>query len=308
MSYLDLLNAGLSSILGREVVQQDGGSYSVDDLYHHTYVSAPSAENATTTITLQTLRGTSVDLRVEPSYTVAQLKAAFQIRKQVWMDNIALHFSGQQLEDHQRLSYYNITHNSFVQQVQVGGGLRIPKTFDRNNLAPQYDYDLTDVTDDGNIYMRGGFVYNRPYGWKRFAVKVLGKYENDAWLGPDGERTDQAPGEWPVSYHGTNMSSANMIVKEGYQPGPRALYGKGIYSSPSLEMVERFYAKEFDHQGKTYKIALQNRVNPDQGAGHLEIIPASVTEAGADYWLSPAHNSDVRPYGILIREVPQSTF
>ena len=127
----------------------------------------------------------------------------------------------------------------------------------------------------------------------------------DNWLGPNGIRTDQAHGEWPVSYHGTNMGSAKMILKEGYKPEPRALYGKGIYTSPSLEMVERLYAQEFTHKGKTYKMVLQNRINPDQRNGHLEIIRSSQTGVGADYWLSSASSDDVRPYGILIREVQQ---
>ena len=110
----------------------------------------------------------------------------------------------------------------------------------------------------------------------RYAIRVLGKYENDDWLGPDGIRTSQASGEWPVSYFGTDISSAEKIVKEGYKVGPGALYGPGIYTSPSLEMVERFYAKEFPYDGKRYKIALQNRVNPDPN-GHLKIISASQT-------------------------------
>lgn len=103
------------------------------------------------------------------------------------------------------------------------------------------------------------------------------------------------------------MSNANMILKEGYKPGPGGLYGKGIYTSPNLEMVDRLYAQEFTHGGKTYIIVLQNRVNPDCRNGRLEIIPASKTGVGADYWLSPAYNMNVRPYGVLIREVPKST-
>ena len=135
----------------------------------------------------------------------------------------------------------------------------------------------------------------------RYAIRVLGKYENDDWLGPDGNRTSQASGEWPVSYFGTDISSAEKIVKEGYKVGPRAKFGKGIYTSPSLEMVERLFAQEFPYDGKRYKIALQNRVNPD----HLEIISASQTGAGADYWLSP-NEDDVRPYGLLVREVHET--
>ena len=32
--------------------------------------------------------------------------------------------------------------------------------FGFDELAPQYDYDLTDEKDDGKQYMRGGFEYN----------------------------------------------------------------------------------------------------------------------------------------------------
>lgn len=95
----------------------------------------------------------------------------------------------------------------------------------------------------------------------------------------------------------TDILNANPILEEGFKPGPRALYGGGIYTSPNLEMVERYYAQEFKHKGKSYKIAFQNRVNPDR----LKVIPARETGAGADYWLS--RTGDARPYGVLIRKV-----
>lgn len=85
------------------------------------------------------------------------------------------------------------------------------------------------------------------------------------------------------------------------------MYGKGIYTSPSLEMVELLYAQEFRCRGNNYKIVFQNRVNPDQRNGHLKVVPASITCVGADYWVSPMHNPpsviDVRPYGILFKEI-----
>ena len=142
-----------------------------------------------------------------------------------------------------------------------------------DELAPEFDIDFTNETDDGKRYMKRGFEYKRPYGWQRFAVRAVGRYENDEWLGPDGIRTSQASGEWPASYHGTNMSSAEKIVEEGYQPGSGARFAIGIYTSPSLAMVERVYARKFSYTGKTYKIAFQNRVNPDRN-GHLKIISA----------------------------------
>ena len=67
--------------------------------------------------------------------------------------------------------------------------------------------------------------------------------------------------------------------KRGYKPGSKAVFGRCIYTSPDLEMIERLYTREFNYQGKTYKIVFQNRVNP----GHLQIIPAAQTTVGADY-------------------------
>ena len=46
---------------------------------------------------------------------------------------------------------------------------------------------------------------------------------------------------------------------------------------------------------KVYKVALQNRVDPD----HLQIIPAVFTGTGADNWLS--QSGGIRPYGVLIK-------
>ena len=115
-------------------------------------------------------------------------------------------------------------------------------------------------------------------------------------------------GNGSVSYYGTKLQSAKEIADKGYKAGPRQRFGKGVYSSSSLEMVDREYAQEFTHKGKNYKVAMQNRVNPDQAGGHLEIIDKSRTGVGADYWVCHKHDTskgiyDIRPYGILIREI-----
>lgn len=167
---------------------------------------------------------------------------------------------------------------------------------DSSGLDPQYDYDFTSVKDDGKKYMRGGHQYHRPYGWNRIALKVHGKYSGgDEWLGPNGIRTEEAPNEWAVSYHGTKAEHAVNIIKQGLKTGPRERFGPGIYSSPSPKMVEERYAQEFRYEGKVYKIAFQNRVNPDS----VQIIPASATKAGAEYWIS--QEGDIRPYAVILK-------
>ena len=236
MSKLGLLRAGFSAILGREVVLKEGrATCSIHDVFKQTYVMKP------------------------PGFRPPSPKPVYETSP--------ICFFG--FEDTLTLQPRS---NIYVAPRLKGGGG--PLTVSTDELAPEFDYDFTYAKDDGKQYMRGGFVYQRPYGWKR---------------------------EWPVSYHGMDMSSAENIVKEGYKAGPGAKYGPGIYTSPSLEMVRRRYANPFDHDGKRHKIAFQNRVNPDRN-GHLKIISASQTEVGADYWLSP-NEDDVRPYGLLVREV-----
>ena len=175
------------------------------------------------------------------------------------------------------------------------------KVVNRSKFDPTYDFDFSKVKDDKKIYRRGGHRYYRPYGWNRIALKVRGKYdEGDEWLGPDGLRIEGAPNEWAVSYHGTKAEHVGNIIKEGFKPGPREKFGRGIYSSPSLKIVDERYAQEFSYGGKKYKIAIQTRVNPDR----VKIIPATKTGVEAEYWIS--QEGDIRPYGVITKEIVAS--
>ncbi|KAL2088156.1 hypothetical protein ACEWY4_016984 [Coilia grayii] len=172
---------------------------------------------------------------------------------------------------------------------------------------PQYDYDFTNLRDP-SLCERGDEPYKRPAGWNRAALKVRGKYEDgDDWLGPNGWRSYSAPGEWPVSFHGTSGKGAKGIVEIGYEAGPRAVYGRGVYSTPDINEAERYYAKTFtvNKTKKTYKVVVQNRVNPK----HRKICQRK------DYWLIPVPEGtsaekerkivdcSIRPYGLLFKEV-----
>ena len=328
-----ILAAAFSAILGIEVrppgdaVQgggqgglavPDGGGggpekLTVYDLFRCTYVMQPyEAEGGrgASEVHVKTLTGVPYTVPVTSGTSIAQVKAAVASKAGILPHFQRLIHASKELQDHQTIESAGIPHGSTLYLVITlpggGGGYQM----DSSLLDPSFDYDFTVGRDDGKVYMRGGFVYHRPYGWKRYAVKVLGvpEYGGDQWLGPNGIRTETLGGEWPVSYHGTAMENTEKILSQGFKPGPRQLYGKGVYSSPSLDMVARLYAKEFQHEGKSYKIVLQNRVNPDQTNGNLKVVPASDTGVGADYWVAPKHDPksgvyDVRPYGILIREV-----
>ncbi|XP_031179018.1 uncharacterized protein LOC116066935 [Sander lucioperca] len=173
---------------------------------------------------------------------------------------------------------------------------------------PEYDYDFTDLSDSSQC-MRGDELYERPKGWYRMALKVKGKYpDGNTWLGTKGWRSHSVPGEWPVSYHGTSLDGAKGIIKSHYKTGYGAMYGRGIYSTPDIHVAEKEeYAKTFTSKttGKSYKVILQNRINPEK----------RVICQRSDYWLIPVGKeaspgeekqiveSSIRPYGILIKEL-----
>ncbi|GBC04205.1 hypothetical protein RclHR1_05570006 [Rhizophagus clarus] len=147
--------------------------------------------------------------------------------------------------------------------------------------------------------MRGNFNYKRPYGWKRFALKVLDKYEDNTWLGVEGRENERhsTQDEWPVCYHGTVIHNCKSIVENGYllNKGKRFRYGVGIYSTPDINVAAE-YSSKFAHKGSYYVAVIQNRVNPSS------LIKISKMKTGiGEYWITPTRN-DIRPYGICIKK------
>ena len=315
MSKLQLLAAGFSAILGVEVVTPDQGvglpKLSINHLFRCTYIMRPIESvdpGEVFEIHVKTLTGTTITIQATNDFTVAELKAAVEVKENIPARQQRLVFSSQPLQDDETVQSVGIPPGGtlFLIITLRGGGPQYQ--LDTSLLDPGYDYDFTGKKDDGKKYVRGGFPYKRPYGWSRMALKVRGNpdYGDDDWLGPNGIRTESSSGEWPVSYHGTNFESAKKIAARGYKAGSRAAYGKGVYSSPSLDMVEEYYAQSFSLEGKTYLIVFQNRVNPDVDGGKLVIVKAAENGSGADYWLSPKHDAgknihDIRPYGVLFK-------
>ncbi|CAB5368153.1 unnamed protein product [Rhizophagus irregularis] len=169
-----------------------------------------------------------------------------------------------------------------------------------NQLDTRYNYDFTNINDNKRTFMRGNFNYNRPYGWKRFALKVLDKYEDNTWFGAEGRKNEQhsTQNEWPVCYHGTVIYNCRSIVENGYllSKGKRFRFGVGIYSTPDINVAAE-YSLKFAHKGSYYIVVIQNRVNPKS----LIKISKMKTNIG-EYWIAPT-GDDIRPYGICIKKV-----
>ncbi|ELP88811.1 hypothetical protein EIN_103140 [Entamoeba invadens IP1] len=204
-------------------------------------------------------------------------------------------FLGRSLEGENKLSDYNLTECSKLHLVlRLRGGGISQFAIDNNLLSPGYDYDFRNINDTkaGRTYKRGGMVYKRPCGYMRYALNVIGKFDNgnDTWLG-----SSNSPGEWAVSYHGTDPKFADPISKNGFKVGTRNLYGRGVYCSPDVQAAAIYSTKKTDSNSRKYKIVFQNRVKTSS------IKLASDNGGPSNYWYIEDPR-DIRPYGILVLE------
>lgn len=179
-------------------------------------------------------------------------------------------------------SEFSINHNRFRENVLL----------DEAFLDQTYDYDFTTIDDSGKTFQRGPEPYKRPCGWYRKAIKVLGKFENETWLGTDRNA-------WPVAYHGTRADNAKAILRNGLLAGGSeavpivngAAYGAGIYLSPNhCYSGSTYYAKPSTVNDRCYQIMFQVRVKS-----------SSIRKHSPDVWVCQ-NSEDIRPYGILMKE------
>jgi len=174
-------------------------------------------------------------------------------------------------------------------------GVRV-ETHAQDTFDFRFNQDFRDMKDDGRKMTRGGQVYELPIGWKRFAVKVKGSYDNgdNAWL-----REDESG--WAVAYHGTAGESLPGILSSGFHVGDRQKFkgetGAGVYCTPWIDVAQH-YSKPKELKGHYVQIVLQLRVKP---SAIRHVTDSAATAFERKYWVinDPDH---IRAYGVLIRE------
>ncbi|KAJ3043506.1 hypothetical protein HDV00_004895 [Rhizophlyctis rosea] len=272
-----------------EVTLNEDGSMPFEKFHEMLLVSGPVPSNSTvSTFFVKDINGKTLTLNFSPTAFIREVKKEVSQRTHVPEHVLVLVYAGKVLEDEKTLDVYGIRPESTLHLlVRMPGGKMFHLCAD--DMAPEWDYDFTNKVDT-KTYYRGGEVYHRPCGWKRLAIKVLNRYDDNTWLGVQGNRTWSSNGEWPVSYHGTGYHQGMSIATEGFNltKHKRFSYGHGVYSSPDITTAFQ-YASEFYYEGEMYKVVIQNRVNP------------ATLQRNGNIWVSPT-SDDVRPYGMCIRK------
>ncbi|XP_071958597.1 uncharacterized protein [Antedon mediterranea] len=319
---LKLLAAGMSACLGVEVRPPGEASSSsqqkikLNDLFHFTKPvllneNNPQSSKSKTVdktmivhdvsdidILFRSVGGTTGKAKISKKASANEMRRLVASQMGIPEESIELYHRRWEVDDDHSIDKQGISQGAVihVHSVKKDKGTAHYE-MDNDLLDPSFNYDFTGIDDDKK-FIRGGHEYQRPCGWFRHALKVKGQYSDDVWLGDLGTRTHSTAGEWPVSYHGSKITKDNTPIGSA-----QAGLQNGIITTPSLQTVAEKYAEVFEFDGKTYQIALQNRINPS--SGHMVIISG---DGPADYWLSPKEDpskkvNDVRPYGILIRRI-----
>eukprot|EP00111_Clytia_hemisphaerica_P023166 TCONS_00068155-protein len=266
-------------------------------------VSNPGQSNASgdITLTVKTLTGKSTMVKVKPDSQISDVKDSIRSSDGLGLtQGLKLLHLNKNLKDEATLKDSFITENATL--FMIISAETVAPAFYMNAetfLHPKYDYQYGAA--DKTQFSRGNRRFIRPCGWMKKALRVLGKYENNTWLGVAGRQseTQSAGGEWPVAYHGTKKGDVEKLCRERSRnpvhQGQNFTPGKGIYTTSSPHLAEQ-QSESFDFEGHKYKMIFMDRVDMSYTAEY------KVPSGGQDTYFITSEER-VRPYCILFKKV-----
>lgn len=146
----------------------------------------------------------------------------------------------------------------------------------------------------GENEKRGGRPYFPPKGWYGHGLTVLGRYENDDWIGYEGGK------EWCVAYHGAfkkyDLQEQQLIEQikndeDSNHPGEKV--GEGILCVFDPKYINEKAEEVEDLNGIKYKVAFMLRVHPEK---------LRVPKNKPYYCVINGSSDELRPYRVLTKK------
>ena len=142
---------------------------------------------------------------------------------------------------------------------------------------------------------RGGEKYFPPKDWDKYGIYVGHNFDDITfdWLQPN---PNNKIGEWSVAYcliTGINKTMKQLYANDDDFKHPDEKVGVGVYCPSDPNLLEK-YTETIKVNGHNYKVGFQVRIRPDK-------IRASKAEP--KMWVLNGNDNEIRPYGILIKEV-----
>jgi hypothetical protein len=190
-------------------------------------------------------------------------------------------------EDDKKAQFYKYNHTSIATYIPHFTEFTARNTRFTENIVLDvacldilYDYDFTEIDHAGHTFARSSELYTHPCGWYRKAIRVLGEYGDETWLGTNTANAVK------ILCNGLLVGGSNGIpVANG------AAHGHSIYLSPNPECSDgKTYAKPLLVNDRQYQIMFQVRIKP-----------SAIYKRASNIWTSD-NSVDVRPYGILFKE------
>lgn len=282
-----------------KVTRRDPENRNRFELYNIRIAKKPAnfvdyAYSPTVEVTFRTITNLMWKAECNTNITIRQLLDKISALILISSEFLLLELNDIKLELKNTLDYYNLKDGqvinlvlNYTKQYKVGllqDVIRLSPSF----LDPRFNKDYP-IPTRAETFMRGGHTYVKPYGCKRFGIRVLDVFENNDWIAKDGRK-----GEWMVAYHGTKFDVIDPIILKGLKPGNRNAYGIGVYCTPNLETAKSYAASSIGEiEGKKYLVVIQARANP------AKIVKCDGRGGPSDYWYVEK-TEDIRTYGLLL--------
>ncbi len=153
-----------------DLIDDDRLTLSVKEVFEHSHdytEQLDTSEEHEFDVSVRLPTNQLITLHVSSSDTIAEIKSSIEMKTSYPARRCRLRQLSGDLSDDMTVGGSNIkSSNTLFVPRPEGGRMSKPPTLvfklSSDEFAPRYNFDFTNMVDDGKTYMRGGYKYERP--------------------------------------------------------------------------------------------------------------------------------------------------